>query len=180
MSSCRPGGHSADSAVTGAGVHTSIPHPFPPAPSSVSVRWRGVSRAETRTDDNVHVPARKARVDEDATYLLLLAPGQLDVHVVGPLELHALRTAIVVVVVPAAQDLSVAARVEDGQADQILHKDEARRWESAEWGADVDGELEASLGRKPGVGSATTTCELERREGDDRRRKRCQKSRVPR
>jgi hypothetical protein len=128
-----------------------------------------------RTDDDVHASARKTRVDEGATDLFLLAPNKLDVNVVGPLELHASNTIIVL----TAQYPTVVARLDDGQTSQVLHKDEAGNGESAEWSAEEDGELEASLGREPSVGATPAPCKLERREGDDRCRKRCQQTLIP-
>jgi hypothetical protein len=70
-----------------------------------------------------------------------------------------------------AQYPTVAARLDDSQTSQVLHKDEAGNGESAEWGAEENGELKASLGREPGIGTTPASCELECREGDDRCRK---------
>lgn len=131
-----------------------------------------------RTDDNVHVPVRETRIDQDTADLFLLATrlrGQIDVHVVGPFEPHA-RTPF------GTQRPLIATRVDDGQPDEVLHEDEARRGERrrrcSQRRADEDRELQATRWREPCVGAAAAPCELERREGDDRCRERRQEARI--
>jgi hypothetical protein len=121
-----------------------------------------------RTDDDVHVPVRETRIDQNTADFFLRAAregrgrGQVDVHVIRPLEAHA-RTTL------RAQCARVAARVDDGQPDEVLYQDEARRGERRAPRANEDGELQAPWWREPCVGAAATPCELESREGDDRR-----------
>lgn len=106
------------------------------------------------TDDDVRIPVREAHIDQDATDFFLLAAwnkrrgrGQVDIHVVGPLQLHA-RAAL------GAQNAPVTARSDDGQPDEVLYKNEALRGERAQRHADEDGELQASWWREPRVGAA--------------------------
>lgn len=138
-SSRSPGLESRESAVTGAGVHTSMPHPFPAhekdnkKPPIVSIltgtRARNMRGCMTqRTDDDVYVPVRETRIDQYTADLLPLATrrprgrGQVDVHVVRPLEPHACTRL-------GAQRALVTARADDGQCGKILHEDEAVRGE---------------------------------------------------
>ena len=141
-----------------------MPHPFPAVKFSNLLLAFGKERAQEhawcmtqRTDDDVYVPVREARIDQYTTDLLLPAArplsrgrgGHVDVHVVRPLESHPCAR------LPAQRAL-VAARADDGQSDKILHEDEAMRGENrrAQRRADEDGELQAPRGREPRVGAA--------------------------
>ena len=138
----------------------------------VTVRGGGEGRHGARTDDDIHVSARKTRVDEDtADFFHHVTRRQLNVNVVGPFELH---TCAVV-----AQHSPVPACVDDSKSGKILHKHQARCRESAEWYTDEERELEAPFWREPGVGSAAPPCELECGQRDDRRRMRGQDMRIP-
>jgi len=128
-----------------------MPHPFFPGrgknktKQKNGVRFRNENARVRRTDDDIRVPVREARVEQDATDLFLPAAtrsqrrrrrGQVDIHVIGPLQPHA-RTPLV------AQRALVAACADDGQSNEVLYEDEPRRGESqsAQWRADEDGEL---------------------------------------
>lgn len=108
-----------------------------------------------RTDDDVYIPVQETRIDQYTTDLLLLAArplsrvrrGQVDVHVVRPLEPHACARL-------RAQRTLIAARANDGQSDKILHEDEAMRGERRR--AQEDGELQAPRWREPRVGAASS------------------------
>jgi hypothetical protein len=147
------------------------PNPVQTATKSQRVRrWERGHGA--RTDDDVHVPARKTRVDEDAADFFLVAPRQFNVDVIGPFEPD---TSAAV----TAQHSPVPACVDDGETSQVLHEHQARCRESAEWCTNEERELEAPFWREPGVGSAAPPRELECGQGDDRGRKRRQETRIP-
>lgn len=109
-----------------------------------------------RTDNDVYVPIREARIDQYTADLLPLAArrprgrGQVDVHVVRPLEPHACTRL-------GAQRALVAARADDGQCGKILHEDDAVRGERrrAQCCADEEGELQAPRWREPRIGAAS-------------------------
>lgn len=112
-----------------------------------------------RTDDDIRVPVREARIDKDTADFFLLAARarrwQVDIHVIGPLQPHACTPL-------GAQRALVAACAYDGKPNEVLYKDEAGRGEarSAQWRADEDGELQASRWREPRVGAAAAAREL--------------------
>lgn len=122
-----------------------------------------------RTDDDIRVPVREAHIDQDTTDFFLLAAargrrgqgrGQVDIHVIGPLQPHACTPL-------GAQRALVAACAYDGQPSEVLREDEAGRGEprsAAQRRADEDGELQASRRREPRVGAAAAPRELKCRE----------------
>lgn len=157
-------------------METLIPNPVQTATSINGSGYdagRGGGRGHgKRTDDDVHVPARKTRVDEDAAdFFLRVPPGQFNVDVIGPFEPDTSATV-------TAQHSPVPACVDDGETSQVLHKHQAGSRESAEWCTDEERELKAPFRREPGVGSAAPPCELECGQGDDRGRKRRQETRI--
>lgn len=104
---------------------------------------QGGMGATQRTYDDIQVPVRETGVNQNTADLLLLATrtrgrrrGQVDVHVVGPLEPH-VRTAL------GSQRALIVARADNGQPNEVLHEDDARRGERrrAQRRADEDGEL---------------------------------------
>lgn len=125
-----------------------------------------------RTDDDVHITARKTRIDEDAAdFSHHVTPRELNVDIIRPFELN---TSGVV-----AQHSPVPACVDDGKTSKILHKHQARCRESSEWCTDEERELEAPFRREPCIGSAAPPCELKCSQRDDRRRKRRLETRIP-
>ena len=126
-----------------------MPHPFPGRKKSGGLDFGmkclcARAHDRRRTDDDIRIPVREARIDQDTTDFFLLAArgrrrgrGQVDIHVIGPLELHA-RTPF------SAQHALVAACAGDGQPSEVLYKDEAGRGEprsALQWRADENGEL---------------------------------------